>query len=106
VKAIVGFHCGLGTARPAAPGSIRTRVLVQVGAADPLVPPEHRAAFEAEMTTAGADWRMILMGGIGHSFTNPGVDALGRPGFAYDAAADRRSWAAMMDLFGEVFAAA
>ncbi|HXV01759.1 MAG TPA: dienelactone hydrolase family protein [Caulobacteraceae bacterium] len=106
VKAIVGFHCGLGTARPAAPGSMRIRVLVQVGTADPLVPAEHRAAFEAEMTAAGADWRMILMGGVGHSFTNPGVDALDRPGFRYDAVADRRSWAAMIDLFGEVFSIA
>jgi dienelactone hydrolase len=103
LKAIVGFHCGLGTARPAAAGSMKTKVLVQVGSADPLVPPEHRAAFEAEMTAAGADWRLILMGGIGHSFTNPNVDALNRPGFAHNAAADRRSWVAMMDLFGEVF---
>jgi hypothetical protein len=25
------------------------------------------------------------------------------PGFAYDETADRRSWAAMLGLFGEVF---
>ncbi len=55
------------------------------------------------MNAAGVDWRMVLYGGVGHSFTNPDVGALGRPGFAYDAAADRRSWTAMMDLFGEVF---
>jgi dienelactone hydrolase len=55
------------------------------------------------MNEAGVDWRMTLFGGVGHSFTNPNANALGRPGFAYDAAADRRSWAAMIDLFTEVF---
>jgi dienelactone hydrolase len=103
LKAIVGFHSGLGTVKPAAAGAIKGKVLVQIGAADPIVPPEQREAFEAEMDKVGADWRLVLFGKVGHSFTNPNVDALGREGFRYDAAADRRSWAAMMDLFGEVF---
>ena len=103
LKAVVGFHSGIGTARPAPAGAIKGKVLVQIGAADPIVPPEHRVAFEAEMNGVGADWRLILYGGVGHSFTNPNVDALGRDGFRYDAVADRRSWAAMLDLFGEVF---
>ena len=103
LKAIVGFHSGLGTAKPAAAGAIKAKVLVNIGADDPIIPPEQRSAFEKEMNDAGADWRMTLYGGVGHSFTNPDVGRLGRPGFAYDAAADRRSWAAMMDLFGEVF---
>jgi len=105
LKAIVGFHSGLGTARPAASGAIKAKVLVNIGADDPIIPAEQRAAFEAEMNACGADWRMTVYGGVGHSFTNPGVGALGRAGFAYDTAADRRSWAAMMDLFGEAFTA-
>jgi dienelactone hydrolase len=103
LKAVVGFHSGLGTVKPARHGAIKGKVLVNIGADDPIVPPEQRAAFEAEMKTAGVDWRVILYGGVGHSFTNPDVGRLGREGFAYDAAADRRSWAAMIDLFGEVF---
>ena len=103
LKAVVGFHSGLGSAKPAMSGAIKAKVLVNIGADDPIIPPEQRAAFETEMNDVGADWRMILYGGVGHSFTNPDVGRLGRPGFAYDAAADRRSWAAMMDLFGEVF---
>ena len=104
LKAVVGFHSGLGTARPAAAGTVKGRVLTQIGAADPLIPPEQRLAFEQEMTDAGVDWRMIVYGGAGHSFTNPEVNALGRPGFAYDKGADERSWRAMLDLFDEVFA--
>jgi dienelactone hydrolase len=103
LKAIVGFHSGLGTARPNDAAAIKAKVLVIIGADDPIIPPEQRAAFEQEMKAGGVDWRMTVHGGVGHSFTNPDVGALGRPGFAYDAVADRRSWAEMKDLFGEVF---
>ncbi|HEX3916428.1 MAG TPA: dienelactone hydrolase family protein [Caulobacteraceae bacterium] len=104
LKAVVGFHSGLGTARPAQEGAVKAKLLVQIGAADPIIPPEQRAAFEAEMTAAKVDWRMIVYGGAGHSFTNPAVAALGRPGFAYDKSADERSWRAMLDFFGETLA--
>jgi len=101
LKAIVGFHSGLGTARPGDAADIRAKVLVCIGADDPIIPPEQRLAFEREMNDGAVDWRMNLYGGAGHSFTNPAVNALGRPGFAYHEPSDRRSWAAMMDLFAE-----
>jgi dienelactone hydrolase len=103
LKAVVGFHSGLGTARPAQAGAVQAKVLVQIGADDPIIPPEQRVAFEKEMTEAKVDWRLALYGGAGHSFTNPDVGALGRAGFAYDKSADQRSWRAMIDLFDEVF---
>jgi dienelactone hydrolase len=103
LRAVVGFHAGLASAKPAQAGAVKAKVLAQIGADDPIVPPEQRAEFEQEMTKAKADWRMTLFGGVGHSFTNPGVGALGRPGFAYDKSADERSWRAMLDLFDEVF---
>lgn len=105
LKAVVGFHSGLGTARPGDAANIKAKVLVQIGADDPIIPPEQRAAFETEMTAGKVDWRMLLYGGAGHSFTNPEVGALGRPGFDYDEKTDQRSWRAMLDLFGEVFGA-
>jgi dienelactone hydrolase len=101
VKAVVGFHSGLSTARPQDAGQIRGKVLTCIGALDPIIPPDQRAAFEKEMTDGGVDWRMNLYGGAGHSFTNPDVGALGRPGFEYHAETDRRSWRAMLDLFDE-----
>jgi dienelactone hydrolase len=103
LKAVVGFHSGLGTARPAQAGAVKAVVLTQIGADDPIIPLEQRAAFEAEMTAAKVDWRMTVFGGAGHSFTNPESGRLGRPGFAYDEKADKRSWRAMLDLFDEVF---
>ena len=54
IKAVVGFHSGLGTARPADAKNIKGKVLVQIGADDPIIPNEQRVAFEKEMTAAGA----------------------------------------------------
>jgi len=101
--AVVGFHSGLGTIRPQDAAQIKAKVLVCIGADDPIVPAEQRAAFEKEMTEGGVDWRMNLYGGAGHSFTNPAVDQMNRPGFAYHAPTDQRSWRAMIDLFDEAF---
>ncbi|MGZ6019782.1 MAG: dienelactone hydrolase family protein [Phenylobacterium sp.] len=101
LKAVVGFHSGLGTTRPQDAKQIKARVLTCIGYHDPIIPADQRLAFEKEMDEGGVDWRMNVYGGAGHSFTNPGVGALGRPGFEYHAETDRRSWAAMIDLFDE-----
>ena len=101
VKAVVGFHSGLATARPQDAANIKARVLVCIGADDPIIPPEQRLAFEKEMKSAGIDWRLQLYGGAGHSFTNPAADSRGMKGFFYHEATDRRSWNAMIELFGE-----
>jgi dienelactone hydrolase len=102
LAAIVGFHSGLSTSSKVAPGAITAKVLVCIGADDPMIPPDQRIAFEKEMTDAQADWRMNVYGGAQHSFTNPGADG-SRPGILYDKNADERSWQAMRDIFAEVF---
>lgn len=102
-KAVVGFHSGLGTARPDDAKNITGKVLVCIGAEDPIIPPEQRLDFEREMRAGNVDWRMNLYGGAAHSFTNPAASDMGMPGIAYHADTDRRSWAAMVDLFTEVF---
>lgn len=101
VKAIVGFHSGLATARPQDATNIKGKVLVCIGADDPIIPPEQRMDFEKEMKAAGIDWRLQLYGGAGHSFTNPAADSRGMKGFFYHEATDRRSWNAMIELFNE-----
>ncbi|HLY55239.1 MAG TPA: dienelactone hydrolase family protein [Stellaceae bacterium] len=104
VAAMVGFHSGLATAAPQDAKNIKGKVLVCIGADDPGIPPEQRAAFEQEMRKGGVDWRLHLYGGVVHSFTNPDAEKLGRPDFArYDAGADARSWSEMLSLFAEVF---
>jgi dienelactone hydrolase len=66
LKAVVGFHSGLSTTRPAEPGVVRPKILACIGAKDPIIPGDQR-----------------------------------RPGFDYHEQTDRRSWAAMIDLFDE-----
>ena len=102
LQAVVGFHSGLATDRPATAGSITAPVLVCIGADDPFIPADQRLAFDEEMRAAGADWRLNLYGGAVHSFTNPEADG-SNPALRYDRRADERSWRAMLDLFGEVF---
>lgn len=102
LRAIIGFHSGLSTAAPRDAANIKAKVLVCIGADDPAIPPEQRAAFETEMRSGGVDWSMHLYGGVVHSFTNPAAADMSMPDFArYDATADRESWAAMMALFAE-----
>jgi dienelactone hydrolase len=101
IRAAVGFHAGLATARPQDAQHIRAKVLICNGVNDPIVPLEQRTAFAQEMEAGGVDWQLHLYGGAGHAFTRPGADALGLPGFAYHKSADERSWQAMLNLFAE-----
>lgn len=105
IAGAVGFHSGLSSAAPASAGSVSAKLLVCVGADDPSIDRAQRAAFEEEMTKAGADWQMHVYGGVVHSFTNPEADSRGAPHFArYDKAADARSWAALRGFLDEIFA--
>jgi dienelactone hydrolase len=107
IAGAVGFHSGLATAAPEDARNIKGKILVCIGADDPSIDAEQRAAFEEEMRKGGIDWQMNLYGGVVHSFTNPAADRLGRPDFArYDAKADARSWAEMRRFFDEIFGAA
>ncbi len=101
--AVVAFHGLLATKTPAQKGKVKARVLVLVGAADPMIPPEQVDAFKSEMTAAGAKFQVVSFPGVKHSFTNPQADKTGMDGLAYDAEADKKSWAAMLDLFRQVF---
>jgi dienelactone hydrolase len=101
VAAVVGLHAGLPINRPEDARNISGKVLILSGAADPMVPPEMRSRFEAQMNEAGIDWQMHLYGGVLHAFTVPGSETLGLPGMGYHATTDARSWKAMLQFFKE-----
>jgi dienelactone hydrolase len=103
LAAVVTFHGALATTSPAQPGKVKARILVLAGGADPFVPPEQLEAFKREMQAAGARFEVITYPGAKHGFTNPGAAQYGMPQLAYDAAADRGSWAAMLKLFKEIW---
>jgi dienelactone hydrolase len=99
--AVTSFHGLLDTGLPAEPGAITARILVCHGDTDPMVPRSQVLAFWEEMDAAQADWHFHSYSGVKHGFTNP-AKVEGNPAVAYDASADRQSWAAMLSLFDEV----
>lgn len=106
LAAVVSFHGNLVSEIPAKPGKVKARILVLNGAADTFITPESISAFKQEMAQAGADYRFVNYPGAIHSFTNPDADRLGKANdlpVAYNAEADSQSWAAMQELFREVF---
>ncbi len=103
LKAVVGFHSGLSTAAPKTDArAIKARVLVCIGADDPMIPAEQRAEFETEMRDAGVDWQMHVYGNTVHSFTNQQAAKRHMPdAIRYSAEADARSWVSLQELFSE-----
>jgi dienelactone hydrolase len=97
---VVSFHGLLETALPATK-SIPARILVCHGDADALVPRSQILAFWEEMDAVDADWHFHSYSGVEHGFTNPRI-LDGSPNPAYDASADRQSWAAMHAWFDEL----
>jgi len=93
-----------GAAVPRLAQGIAQSLVPTLAAQDPVVPPAQILAFTAAMSAAGVNWQLHLYGGVGHSFTNPAIDALGLPGFSYHAEAERRSWAALIGLLSETLA--
>jgi dienelactone hydrolase len=96
------FHGLLETGRRA-DRTIIPRIFVCHGDADPLVPREQVVGFWQEMDAVGANWHFHSYSGVKHGFTNPESDTRGIPALAYNASADRQSWAALMGLCDEVF---
>ncbi len=106
LDAVAAFHASLTETVPASPGSVKGKVRVFNGAADPFIKPENLAKLKDGMKTAGADFEYIDYPGVLHSFTSPGATAKGEKlnlPLKYDAAADADSWAQTMSLFEDAF---
>ena len=104
VQAVICAHGDLITPMPAKPGDIKAAICVLHGSKDPVVPKEHRDAFEAEMEACGAKWQMLVFGGLLHSFCEAESDV---PGIAcYDPGAARQSFQMIDDFATAAFAGA
>jgi dienelactone hydrolase len=103
IACTVGFHSGLATTQPEDARNIKGKVLVCIGADDPLIQPPERLAFEQEMRAAKVDWRLYLFGNAVHGFSNPEADRRGIAALKYHRPTHERSWRAMRDLFDETF---
>jgi len=101
--AVASFHGGLGGLPPVKAGGVKARVLVYTGAADPMVPAAQVEAFRKEMAAAGAKVDIVSYPGAKHGFTNPAAGSFKMDALAYDAAADKASWSAMLEGFKATF---
>jgi dienelactone hydrolase len=103
VTGVVSFHGGLDSLNPSDGKNIKCKVLALHGADDPHVSAQDLSAFESEMRDAKVDWELIKYGGAVHAFTdwNAGNDP--SKGAAYNERADKRSWEAMKQFFGELY---
>jgi dienelactone hydrolase len=103
LAAVVSFHGALDTESQVEKGKVKARVLICTGGADPMVPADTVQKFEKQMKDAGAKIEVITYPGAKHSFTNPDAGKAGMDALAYDADADKKSFAAMLKMFEEVF---
>jgi len=106
LRGVASFHGGLTTEHPAQPGRTKARVLVMSGSEDPFAPPEQVAAFKKEMESAKVNYKFVSYPGAKHSFTNPDADANGakfKLPLAYNATADKESWAELQSFLKLVF---
>lgn len=99
LRAAVSFH-GLLKVGDSLDHDMKARLLVLHGQDDPMVPPSDVGDFTAEMQRIHADWELHVYPRAKHAFANPDANDE-KLGTAYDATADRRSWAAMKRLLGE-----
>jgi dienelactone hydrolase len=97
---VVSFHGLLKTARPAATGEVKAKILVCTGSADPLVPAEQVVEFEAEMIKAETDWEVITYGRAQARLHQYRSRWHSMPGFGYSTSTDARSWLAMQTFSG------
>lgn len=103
LSAAISYHGLLTTAQPAEPGAIAGQVAAYCGAADPYAPPEAVEALRGELAAAQARHQITVFSGAEHAFTDPEAGKMNRPGIAYDALADRVSWAGTLALLETVF---
>lgn len=93
IRALVTFHGSVGPTDK--DGKIKGTTLVLHGDRDPIATPKDVRAFAASMRRAGRPVRVVLYPGAVHAFSVPEAGKDASTGIAYDAAADRKSFAEM-----------
>jgi dienelactone hydrolase len=103
IAGTVSYHGLLATKDPARKGAVKARLLIFNGARDPFTPGVDIAAFQKEMVAAEANWQFVNYSHATHGFAILGKLPVEGPNHAYDASADRQSWAATQAFFAEIF---
>ena len=101
LKAAISFH-GLFNGNGLPAKKIKASVLALHGWDDPMVPLAAVTALGEELTAAKCDWQIHAYGGTKHAFMVPEANDP-KNGVQYNATAEKRAWAAALDLLGAKF---
>lgn len=102
LEGVASFHGALATPSPAQPGALVSKIVVFNGAEDKMISAADIQAFQDEMRAVGADWQLVNFGGAKHSFTVWDAN-MPEKGIMYNEAADKRSWAMLLEFLDEIF---
>lgn len=103
---VASFHGSLAVVKPDTPTQIKAAVRVYNGADDKFIPAEAIAMLKQEMADQKVNFKFVNYPGAVHAFTNPEATEIGKKfslPLAYNADADKKSWADMQKFFKEVF---
>lgn len=101
VRGVVSLHGLLKPPANVPSKKIVAKVLVLHGHLDPMVPVDDVVKFEQEMTDANVDWQLHAYGRAKHAFMDPNANSPAM-GLVYDADAERRATASLLNFFEEV----
>jgi dienelactone hydrolase len=107
MKGVASFHGSLAVIKPDQPTPIKAAVRVYNGADDNFSKPEQIEALKQEMADQKVNFKFVDYPGAVHSFTNPEATDIGKKfkmPVAYNAKADKESWADMQQFLKEIFA--
>jgi len=103
---VVSYHGSLASPVKAKKNSVKAKLLVFNGAADPLVKAKDITNFKKEMKRAKVDYTFVNFPGAQHAFTNPGATELGKKfglPLAYQEKANKESWEKTLAFFDDIF---
>ncbi len=104
LKAVATFHAGLPEPTPEQAKAIKAKILICNGADDTFVSAESINKFKAAVMNGSKEpLQFESYPGTVHSFTVPDADKHMIKGMAYNADADKKSWASMKELFAKAF---
>jgi len=107
LKGVASFHGSLAIVKPETPTRIKAAVRVYNGADDKFTKPDQAAELMREMIEQSVDFKFVNYPGAVHSFTNPDATEIGKKfkmPMAYNAQADKQSWADLLDFLKKIFA--
>ena len=106
LKGVASFHGSLAVVKPDTPTAIKAAVRVYNGADDKFIPAEAIEGLKKEMADQKVNFKFVNYPGAVHAFTNPEATEIGKKfslPLAYNAEADKKSWADMQKFFKEIF---